>query len=74
MGSLVEIEERVGRQWMRGYSGTLEKSHLLEAMEHPSPPASLPDLSFYDWDAIAVQTVDFYRQLVRGRIHPSSCS
>jgi hypothetical protein len=52
---------------MRGYSGEFEKSYLLEALAQPLPTQSLPDLSFYDWDGIATQTVDFYQRLICSR-------
>jgi beta-1,4-mannosyltransferase len=64
IGSIPEIAAQVGRAWVRTYSGGFDKCYLMEAMEHPLPPTSLPDLSFYDWNVIAKQTVDFYRRVI----------
>jgi glycosyltransferase involved in cell wall biosynthesis len=63
VGSLVEIGQRVGAPWLHGYAGEFDKSVLLEAMERPRPQTPAPDLSFFEWEAIAAQTVDFYRCL-----------
>lgn len=66
IGGLLDIGEQVGRQWLRGYAGTFEAGRLREAMEQPMLPGTRPDLSPYDWDAIARQTVEFYRRVAAG--------
>lgn len=66
IGGLVDIGEQVGHQWLRGYSGEFEAGRLREAMEEPMPAGVRPDLSSYEWDAIARQTVDFYRRVAGG--------
>lgn len=69
IGSLAEITEQVGTQWLRGYDGAFERSHLIEALEHRLPQGSIPELSPFDWDAIAMQTVNFFRRVAAGGGH-----
>lgn len=63
VGSLVEIAGPVGPRWLRCYSGGFGRSQLLAALGEPLPEGSAPELSPFDWDVIAMQTVDFYRRL-----------
>jgi beta-1,4-mannosyltransferase len=61
LGSLPEIQSRVGPRWVNLYDGPLSTKHLLQTMsgggiaEHETA-----DLSAYDWDSIGQQTLDFY--------------
>ena len=61
MGSLPEIQGRVGPRWVNLYDGPLSSDHLIQALsgggigEHETA-----DLSAYDWDSIGQQTLDFY--------------
>jgi len=62
MGSLPEIQHRVGARWVNLYDGSLTSQHLSQAFaargigEHETT-----DLSAFDWDSISQQTLDFYR-------------
>jgi len=61
LGSLPEIQARVGARWVNLFEGPLSSQHLLQTLsgggiaEHEAA-----DLSAYDWDAIGQQTLDFY--------------
>jgi glycosyltransferase involved in cell wall biosynthesis len=61
LGSLPEIQQRVGSRWVTLYDGALSTTHLVQAMndgcvgEH-----DVADLSAFEWEAITQQTLDFY--------------
>ena len=61
IGSLPEIQGRVGPRWVNLYDGPLTTDHLLQTLsgggiaEHETA-----DLSAFDWDSIGQQTLDFY--------------
>jgi glycosyltransferase involved in cell wall biosynthesis len=62
-GSLVEIANRVGPRWVMTYEGEFRREFLLEACDLHRSESEAPDLSPYDWHAIAASTADFYREL-----------
>jgi glycosyltransferase involved in cell wall biosynthesis len=61
LGSLPEIQNRVGARWVNLYEGPLSTQHLQQVLsgggiaEHETA-----DLSTFDWDSIGQQTLDFY--------------
>jgi len=61
LGSLPEIQSRVGARWVNLYDGALSTRHLQQVLvgggiaEHETA-----DLSAFEWDAIGQQTLDFY--------------
>jgi glycosyltransferase involved in cell wall biosynthesis len=63
LGSLPEIEAQVGRRWLQLYDGELTPQLLRQARTDTGAPAEheRPDLSAFDWDAIARTTLEFYR-------------
>jgi beta-1,4-mannosyltransferase len=61
LGSLPEIQHRVGSHWLNLYDGALSAKHLEAAMQRGHlAENSVPDLSAFDWDVITQQTLDFY--------------
>jgi glycosyltransferase involved in cell wall biosynthesis len=65
MGSLVDLEEEIGRDWVHLYEGDLSHTTLAEALRwvRETPRRGTPDLSSHDWDAIGRRTADFMRSL-----------
>jgi glycosyltransferase involved in cell wall biosynthesis len=61
-GALAELGQLVGETWVRTYSGELT-SDAIEAALARGRPASGPDLTVLDWDAVASRTEAFYRRL-----------
>lgn len=63
LGALPEIESEVGSRWLQLYDGELTPRLLLQARRDMAAPAEheQPDLSAFDWDAIARTTLEFYR-------------
>ena len=64
-GSLPEIQEQVGRDWLRLYHGNLDADTLASRLRgHTAPhPADQPPLAWADWSAIAADTRAFYLRL-----------
>jgi len=62
LGALPDIQNEVGSRWLQLYEGVLEPEHLLRAKAQRNVPdeAEHPDLSAFDWDAIARSTLEFY--------------
>lgn len=61
LGSLPEIQSHVGARWVNLYDGALTSGHLLQAMgSGDTDEHDMIDLSFYDWDHIGRQTLEFY--------------
>jgi glycosyltransferase involved in cell wall biosynthesis len=65
-GSLAEVRERVGAEWVRLYEGSFDERTLRRAMDEieASPPKGEPDLSSFDWPGIAKEMMAFYRSLL----------
>lgn len=64
MGAVAELQKKLGRQWIYGYASDLTPTsltHALLSLEHCNRPAQCP-LENYNWDKLAAQTLDFYRQ------------
>jgi beta-1,4-mannosyltransferase len=60
LGSLPEIQHRVGARWLELYEGRLAPQHLEQAMSLPSNENDTADLSAFDWDVICQQTLELY--------------
>ncbi len=62
-----ELQGQVGQQWVRLIDGELEASGLAAALKHACELKRLrvrPDLSVFEWEAIADQTLAFYRRVM----------
>lgn len=63
-GAMGELQALVGADWVRTYEGPLTPAVLDEALAWArAPRVSAPDLSPLDWEAIAGQTLAFYRAI-----------
>lgn len=61
LGALPEIQQRVGNHWLRLYDGPLTTAHLQQVCSPESVPTeSAVDLSAFDWNSIADQTLELY--------------
>jgi glycosyltransferase involved in cell wall biosynthesis len=66
-GAMGELQELVGREWLRTYEGPLTPTELDDAITWARVPRSGgPDLSALDWRTIAQETLAFYRAVRRG--------
>lgn len=62
-----ELQGQVGQQWVRLIDGELKAKDLAVELKHARELKALgirPDLSAFDWKAIADQTLTFYRQVL----------
>lgn len=60
-GSLPELQAKVGPSWLRLYDGDLTPEHLREMCDQVvCEPGERPDLSAFEWDAIARAVLTFY--------------
>jgi glycosyltransferase involved in cell wall biosynthesis len=66
LGSLVELADAVGSDWLRTYDGDLDEAVLTDAVRwaRTAPPLGGVDLSSFDWETVAQRTVDAYRVVV----------
>lgn len=64
LGALPEVEAIVGERWLRLYDGPLTAQLLQQAKDShsASQEEERPDLSAFDWGAIARNTLEFYRE------------
>ena len=65
-GAMGELQRHVGAEWVRTYDGELTASELDAAVQwahNTNRPAQAP-LDDLDWDVLAAQTVDLYRQVL----------
>jgi glycosyltransferase involved in cell wall biosynthesis len=61
LGSLPEIQHRVGARWVTLYDGPLSTAHLMQAMHQDLiDEGEIADLGAFEWDAITQQTLDLY--------------
>lgn len=63
-----ELRDLVGQEWVRLIDGKLDATQLateLERARRMKSSGSKPDLSALEWDRIAEQTVDLYRQVIK---------
>lgn len=66
LGSLLELREEVGHDWVRTYSGPLDEGVISSAVEWALEPRGVaPNLDRRSWVEIARLTVDLYREVLR---------
>jgi beta-1,4-mannosyltransferase len=63
MGSLPEIQQLVGEDWVRLYDGQLSGSHLAEAIRWAAAARRPLCMKPFAWPDIAKQTLGFYKSL-----------
>lgn len=63
LGSLIELQDAVGRQWVHLFDPPFTPEALQTALSQEATDAK-PDLSSLDWQRIGEQTRDFYQALV----------
>jgi hypothetical protein len=61
-----ELQGVVGADWVRTYDGALTREVLREALAWAERSTGRPNLDRLDWTAIARQTLELYRTVVRG--------
>jgi beta-1,4-mannosyltransferase len=65
-----ELQKQVGQQWVRLIDGELDAVDLKAALKHANDLRKLgasPDLSVFEWEAIADQTLKFYHRVIVSR-------
>lgn len=62
-GTFAELAGYAGSGWVRTFEGELTRGQIERALAAGSGPDREPDLSRFDWDRIAVETVGAYRAL-----------
>lgn len=64
-GSLPELRDDVGQDWMHLYQGQFTSEVLRSAMDqaHELASSGQPDLSRYEWSRIGKDTMEFYRKI-----------
>jgi hypothetical protein len=67
IGSLPELRETAGMEWVHLYDGDLTADHLQAYVSslQAEPVCHSPDLSAHDWDGIGRQLAGFVDGLVR---------
>jgi beta-1,4-mannosyltransferase len=63
MGSLPELQQLVGADWVHLYDGRISSSHLMEALAWVVAPRRQLSMKPFAWIDIARQTLSFYRSL-----------
>jgi beta-1,4-mannosyltransferase len=63
MGSLPEVQQLVGEDWVRLYDGEFSYSHLAEAIGWAAAPRRPISMKPFAWPDIARQTLGFYESL-----------
>ncbi|QEO10251.1 glycosyltransferase family 4 protein [Protaetiibacter larvae] len=73
LGSLVELRDELGDDWVRLFPEQLDAAELEEAIAwvRSRPADGTVDLSPYDWHTVAQRTLDAYRE-VRSAPRPAS--
>ncbi|HEX2219101.1 MAG TPA: glycosyltransferase [Gemmatimonadales bacterium] len=72
LGTMGELQDLVGADWVRTYEGELTPAVLTDAVAWINRrPAGVPDLQALDWTTIAEQTLAFYRA-VTARASPNA--
>lgn len=65
-----ELQGQVGPDWVRLIEGDLDAAQLSAALEQAralNASGAAPDLSAFEWDRIAAQTVEFYDKVISRR-------
>lgn len=64
LGAMRELQAQVGEDWIQIYEGELTSEALAQAITWAIQPRSESiDLSYFDWDNIAQETLKFYMSL-----------
>jgi beta-1,4-mannosyltransferase len=63
MGSLPEVQQLAGADWVRLYDGPLSHAHLEQMLAWSSAPRAPLNLAPFAWPEIARQTLGFYQAL-----------
>ena len=66
-GTLGELQAQVGQDWVRGYTGEINSTHIKDALQwalNTSRPYQAP-LQALDWQELAQQTVHAYKFVAR---------
>lgn len=66
IGSLPELSEEVGADWVRTFEGDLDTAALETALRRPRPTVA-PHLRPYSWPTLATQTLELYGAAQRHR-------
>jgi beta-1,4-mannosyltransferase len=72
MGSLPEVQQLVGEDWVRLYDGQFSYSHLAEAIAWVAAPRRPLSMKPFAWPDIARQTLGFYKSLNPGASNVTS--
>lgn len=64
-GSLIELQEQVGKDWVYLYEGELTSQVLRDSLQwlRETPRKNAPDLSTHNWDVIGTNMASFLREL-----------
>jgi len=66
LGSLDELRETVGEDWVRTFPGEISPDILRDALDWlDTPRGARVDLAAFDWHTVAQQTYDAYREVRR---------
>jgi len=74
-GALPELQESIGREWIRLYNDELELPHLASAMDwaRDEGRAARAPLAPFEWPLIARLTLNAYEAVVSKRTRDSEC-
>jgi beta-1,4-mannosyltransferase len=61
MGSLPELQQLAGPDWVRLYDGRISRAHIMEALTWMRAPRGPLNMQPFSWEAIAAETIGFYR-------------
>ena len=73
MGAIIDMQKNLGSQWIYGYTGDLTANNLQQALIalEQSDRQPICPLDNYNWDKLAANTLDFYRQLIAPPANPA---
>jgi beta-1,4-mannosyltransferase len=63
MGSLPELQQLVGAEWVRLYEGGISQLQLNDAVAWLSTPRGTANMDAFAWPRLASDTLEFYRSL-----------
>lgn len=67
MGSLPELQQLVGTEWVRLFDAQISPLHLSEALAWLDTARRAPNLEPFSWPQIAKDTLELYRSLAHSR-------
>ncbi|MCH7903663.1 MAG: glycosyltransferase [Armatimonadetes bacterium] len=67
IGSMPELKQTIGEDWVMTYQGEISSAHLQAAVRwaKSTPRPQTAPLDALDWDVLAKKTVDFYDSLLQ---------